>query len=186
MQTPIRQATCIQLKPPAQPTGTICTGSMEQLSEHTVTLDTRKPNLLSLVAKATGQRWVWGRSTELLPTGSAASRRKLSVPLSKALTEKPAGQRDTLASLAAREPLGGSSSCVSQGVQGRQDGLKCTRQEDEENGTGDTAARGEAILRPSGKQAQMQKVISVTKSPPMSCVFQPGSSDREPLCVVGR
>ncbi|CAO2602469.1 hypothetical protein LEMLEM_LOCUS11236 [Lemmus lemmus] len=29
---------------------------MEQLSESTVTLDTRKPNFLSLVAKATGQR----------------------------------------------------------------------------------------------------------------------------------
>lgn len=63
-------------------------------------MDTRKPNFLSLVAKATGQRWEWG-AQQTLPTGSAAFCRRKSgggkgkswaAHLSKAMTEQAIGQ----------------------------------------------------------------------------------------------
>lgn len=59
MWTQIRHAAYIQLKPPIhQLDPYVLVACSSWLNA--VTLDTRKPNFLSLVAKATGQKWVWG------------------------------------------------------------------------------------------------------------------------------
>lgn len=97
-------------------------------------MDTKKPNFLSLVAKATGQRWVWG-SPACLSMSCAASWGKWEggvggswgAHLSNAFAEKAEEIVQYPLSLGAGDPLSETLFYTPRGVRSRQGRLELAR-----------------------------------------------------------